>query len=130
MRGLRITLTVIGVFQVLLGALFLAAPGFAAGLFGLTPPAPAWATWLFAMMAARFLGYGYGMFVAARDPRRHVAWIDTMIVIQAIDWIATIAWLATGELTFRQVSTASFAPILFIAGMLWWHPRRLAPAVA
>jgi hypothetical protein len=121
---MRVTLYVIGVFQFVLGILFLAVPGTAADLFGLQPPAPPWATWLFAMMAARFLGYGYGMFVAARDPRTHVAWIDTMIVIQAIDWIATIGRLVHGDLSFRQVSTASFMPVLFIAGMLWFHPRR------
>jgi hypothetical protein len=126
---LRLTLIVIGIVQLVLGVLFLAVPGTAAELFGLHPPAPVWATWLFAMMAARFLGYAYGMFVAARDPRTHVAWIDTMVIIQAIDWIATIAVLATGELTFRQVSTASFLPVLFIAGLLLWHPRRTAPPV-
>ena len=131
MRGLRYTLVIVGVFQLVLGAVFLVAPGFAAGLFGLRPAAPPWAAWLFAMMAARFLGYAYGMFLAARDPARHVAWINTMIVIQAVDWIATLAWLAAGELTLRQVSTASFMPILFIAAMLWWHPRRVgAPAAA
>jgi hypothetical protein len=127
---MRFTLRVIGIFQLVLGALFLVVPGPAADLFGLTPPAPTWATWLFAMMGARFLGYGYGMFVAARDPARHVAWIDTMIVIQAIDWVATVGWLAAGELSLRQVSTASFMPLLFIAGLLWWHPRRRASVAA
>ncbi len=127
MRPLRVTLLVIAGFQLVLGALFLVAPGATADLFGLAPDAPPWARWLFAMMAARFLGYAYGMVVAARDPLRHVSWIDSMIAVQAIDWIATLAVLAAGDLTLQQVSTAAFMPVLFISALLWWHPRRWAP---
>ncbi|MDJ0344903.1 hypothetical protein QMK19_30370 [Streptomyces sp. H10-C2] len=125
MRALRVTLVTVGVFQLALGALFLVAPGASAEVLGLRPAAPAWANWLFAMMAARFLGYAYGMFAAARAPRERVGWIDTMIVVQAIDWTATLAYLAASELTLRQVSTAAFAPVLFIGALLWFHPRRL-----
>ena len=125
MRPLRLTLIVIGVFQLVLGILFLAAPGPTAELFGLTPDAPAWVHWLFAMMAARFLGYAYGMFVAARDPLRNTSWITSMVAVQAIDWIATVSFLARGDLTLHQVTTAAFMPVLFIGALLVWHPRRL-----
>lgn len=125
MRVLRITLIVIGFFQLALGALFLVAPGPAASLLDLSPAAPPWVNWLFAMMAARFLGYAYGMFIAARSPRDHVGWINTMIVIQAVDWVATVAYLLKGDLSLRQVTTAVFVPVLFIGALLWFHPRRL-----
>ncbi len=126
MRPLRLTLVVIAVFQLVLGALFLVVPGGAADLFGLTPAAPPWVQWLFAMMAARFLGYAYGMVVAARDPLRNASWITSMIGIQAIDWTATLLVLSRGVLTLGQVTTAAFVPALFIAALLWWHPRRLS----
>ena len=124
MRALRVTLIVVGAFQLVLGALFLAAPTAAAAVFGLHPAAPPWANWLLAMMAARFLGYAYGMFAAARAPRVQTGWIDTMIVIQAVDWIATLGYLAAGDLSLRQVSAAAFAPGLFIGALLRFHPRR------
>jgi hypothetical protein len=123
-RALRITLIIIGLFQLFFGVVFLAAPRGTAGLLGLTPAAPAWANWLFATMAARYLGYAYGMFVAARDPARHSAWIDTMIVVQAIDWVATLGYLAAGDLSLRQVSTAAFMPALFIVALVLFRPRR------
>ncbi|MEN1891209.1 hypothetical protein ACWDBO_44875 [Streptomyces mirabilis] len=126
MRALRATLVTVGIFQLALGVLFLLAPVAGAQALGLRPAAPAWANWLFAMMAGRFLGYAYGMFSAARAPRQRVGWIDTMIVIQAIDWTATLAYLATGDLSLSQVSTAAFAPALFIGALLWFHPRRLS----
>src|SRR5438270_2724342 len=128
MRNLRIALIVIGVFQLFFGVVFLVAPGVAAGVLRLSPAAPPWVTWLFAMMAARFLAFGYGMFLAARDPDRHVAWIDAMVAIQAIDWIATLAVLATGTLSLTQVTTAAVAPPLFIVALLALHPRRRGPA--
>lgn len=124
MQPLRITLIVIGVFQLVLGLLFTFAPFAAADVFGLDPAAPTWAEWLFVMMGARFLAFAYGMALAARDPDRHRGWIDAMIVVQAIDWIATLVFLANGDVTLAQVSTAAVMPPLFVTALLWWHPRR------
>jgi len=126
MRPLRITLAVIGVFQLVLGALFLFTPSGSAHVMGLGQAAPPWANWLLGMMAGRFLGYAYGMFAASRAPRIHVHWINAMIGIQVVDWIVTLRVLLDGGLTLQQVSTASFAPVIFIAALLWFHPRRLA----
>jgi hypothetical protein len=124
MRPLKLTLYVIGSFQLILGLAFLAAPEPVARQLGFEPAAPAWANWLLAMMAARFLGYAYGLFWSARHPDGAGPWIDTMIAIQAIDWIATLTYLYRGEVTLRQVSTASFMPVVFIAALTWFHPRR------
>ena len=123
MRGLRITLITIGIVQLFFGVVFLLAPSATASLLGLRPAAPAWANWLFAMMAGRFLGYAFAMFAAARKPEASRAWIGTMIVIQAIDWLATIGYLATGHLALQKVPTAAVLPVLFIAGLLWFRPR-------
>jgi len=124
MRHLRTTLIVVGIFQFFFGALFLVAPAASASVLGLEPAAPAWANWLFAMMGARFLGYGVGMFSAARDPLGRVAWIDTMIAIQVVDWLATLGYLVAGTLTLAQVTTAAVAPPVFILALLAFHPRR------
>ncbi len=124
MTTLRITLWVIGGFQLVLGAAFLLSPSGTAELLGLQPPAPASASWLIAMMAARFLGYGVGMIVAARNPAAHRLWIDTMIGIQTIDWTATMIYLLRGDLTLSQVSTAAVMPIVFVAVLVW---GRLVP---
>jgi len=126
MRNLRTTLTVIGVFQLFFGVVFLVAPAAAAQALRLGPAAPPWATWLLAMMAARFLGFGYGMFAAARDPRGRVAWIDAMIAVQAVDWIATLAYLGAGTLSLAQVTTAAVAPPL--SSPAWSRSTRAAGA--
>jgi hypothetical protein len=124
MRPLKITLYIIGFFQLILGIAFLAAPSAVAGQLGFEPAAPPWANWLLAMMAARFLGYAYGMVWAARHPEGARPWIETMIVIQTIDWLATLAYLHSGDVTLRQVTTASFVPVLFVTALIWFRPRR------
>lgn len=127
MFGLRLMLRFVGVVQFFFGILFTVAPASAGGLLGLEPSAtPGWVAWLFVMMGARFLGYGVGMFVAARDPWAHQSWINTMIGIQVIDWVATVGFLLAGELPIINVASALILPVAFVAGLLWWHPRRVA----
>ena len=121
-RLLAFTLRTIAVVQAMLGLAFLAAPETTSRLFGL-PAAPGWTNWLFGMMAARFLGYAYGMWLAAKDPVAARPWITSMIAIQAIDWLVTVKYLAVGAVTLAQVSTASFLPVLFVVALVIGLPR-------
>lgn len=126
MRRLSFVLRFVGLVQAGFGVLFVVAPSAVAPALALEPSSPRWVDWLFVMAGARFLGYAVGMFLASGDPARHVAWIDTMIVVQALDWLSTLAFLATGDASLRNVSTAAFLPPLFIVALLRWHPRRVA----
>ncbi len=121
-RLFRAVVYLIAGFQFVLGVGFLVAPGGMARLLGLAA-APGWTGWLFAMMAARFLGYGVGMLCAARDPQRHRLWLDSMVVVQALDWVATVGYLVHGDVTLSQVTTAAFLPVLFVVGLLVLRPR-------
>lgn len=120
---LRYTLGFIGVVQVILGLVFIFLPSQFATMLGLaeTPP---WALWMFSMFGARALGFAYGMFLAMRDPAQHSGWIRAMIVVQAIDWLATAYFLLNGSVTLMQVSTAAFLPIIFIVVLVRWYPNR------
>lgn len=112
MRFLRPTVIAIGMLQIILGAVFLIPNAFA-HLMGL-PVAPAWAAWMLTMLSARAFGFGYGMLLASRDPAGHRSWLVAMIGVQAVDWTATAAYLATGSLTLSTVTTAAFLPLFFI----------------
>lgn len=124
MSRLRIALRATGVVQLFFGILFVVAPSTTSDVLQTRPSEPGWVDWLFVMMGARFIGYGVGMFVAARDPRRHLAWIDTMVVVQALDWASTVGFLLAGEVALRNVTSAAVLPPLIMAALLWWHPRR------
>jgi hypothetical protein len=49
-----------------------------------------------------------------------------MIVIQVIDWVGTVGYLLAGDLPITRVASALVLPVVFVSGLLWWHPRRLA----
>lgn len=124
-RLLSPTLWFIAIVQYLLGVAFLVAPGQTSQLLGLSA-APGWTHWLFGMMAARFLGFGYGMAHAARNPLENLLWIKAMIAIQAIDWIVTLYYLTAGAVTLAQVTTASFLPAIFVILLLISYPKPTA----
>jgi hypothetical protein len=126
MSPLAAVLRVIGVVQLFFGALFVLAPERAGEVLGLGGPPPGWVAWLLVMLGARFLGFALGMFLAARDPEGHVGWIDAMVLVQVLDWIGTVVFLARGDIPLPNVASAVLLPVLFVAALLWWHPRRAA----
>jgi hypothetical protein len=113
----KIVVGVIAAIQVVLGVLMIFAPAQFADFSGLSE-APEWTAWLFAMFGARCLGYAVGLVAALRDPVANRLWLQTMIGIQAVDWIATLGYLAAGTVTIGQVKTAAIAPLFFIAVLL------------
>lgn len=121
-RLLRATLIFIALVQFALGAAFLLFPHAAVHAFGLSTT-PEWTNWLFGMMGARFIGFGVGMLVAARNFAQAAPWIRTMIFVQAADWIVTLKYLIAGSVSLPQVSTAPYFPVLFIVLLLISMPR-------
>lgn len=115
-RIYRPTLLTIAIVQTVLGIVFLIPGGFASAMS--LPDAPDWTDWIFVMFAARSLGFGFGMFVAWRNPANNRSWVAAMIGVQGIDWIGTTAYLTLGTVTLATVTTAAFLPILFIAVLL------------
>lgn len=120
---LQFTLIFIGIVQLILGIVFAFVPGGFSNMMGLAQ-APAWTHWMFGMFSARAWGFAYGMFLAARNPERNVAWIRAMIGIQLVDWLGTLYFLQTGVVTLAQVSTASFLPLIFIGLLVAFYPRQ------
>lgn len=121
-RVLKGTVLFIAVFQFILGAGYLFAPHAfhaAIGLKGL----PDWAGWPMAMNGARFLLFGFGMLMVFRNPFANRNWIQAMILVQAIDWVATMYYIFKGVVTFSQVTTAAYLPVIFILLLLATFPR-------
>ena len=133
MRVMRAALITIGIIQILFGATLLVRPATLQTSLHLQPAAPAWVNYILAMSAARIIGYGIGMFVAARAPWRHRVWINTMIAIQAVDFIATAAYLANGVLPLGHVAAGLVLPWLWIAVLgraCWWGTHRTPADIA
>ena len=114
---LKILLRIIGVVQLLLGLLplrFLAMMGLS------TPQADI--AYPLGMLAARFLGYGLGMLFIAREPEKHLFWINNMILIQALDLAVGVFYTATGIVTIGHSAFPMFNASLFIILLTLWRP--------
>ncbi|MWC29168.1 hypothetical protein [Paenibacillus sp. MMS18-CY102] len=121
-NALKGTALFIGIVQIVLGMGYLFAPQAFHASVGLEN-LPDWAGWPMAMSGARFLLFGFGMILVFRNPLGNRSWVQAMIGVQLIDWIATIYYVATGVVTLSQVTTAAYLPILFIVMLLATHPR-------
>ena len=130
MKKLQSLLILIGIVQLVLGALFLLAPQAIMGMMGLTVP-PADSGYMLGMLAARFIAFGLGMFWCARAPEENIFWINNMILIQIIDLAAGIFYTATGVVAISSSAFPMFNATLFIILLTMWRPKTettLAPA--
>lgn len=110
-------LRLVATLQVLLGVLYLVAPHWLLARMGHSPAAPDLAYPL-AMLAARFLAYGLGLWCAARDPWRQASWIRLMALIQLIDLGAGLFYTATGVVPLA-LSAVPMANAIWIAAVCW-----------
>lgn len=110
-------LQLIGALQMLLGVLYLVAPHWLLQRMG-HQPIPADLAYPLAMLAARFLAYGLGLWWAARDPMRHAGWIRLMTLIQLIDLGAGVFYTATGVVS-PALSALPMFNAVWIAVVCW-----------
>ncbi len=118
MTKLKVFCVIVGVAQIVLGLLYLFAPSFFLNWQGLSPPAEN-IHYPLAMLAARFLVYGFGMFIIARNPAENKFWIDGMIAIQAIDLGAGAYYTAMNSVGIQVSGFPMFNAALIIAAFLW-----------
>ena len=123
---LKIMLMFVGVVQIILGVLYLVAPQLLLQWMGHSHPA-ADIQYPLGMLAARFLAYGVGMFVIARQPLQHKFWILNMIVIQLIDLAVGVIYTMNGSISLSLSGFPMFNASL-IALLLWWWRPRINPA--
>lgn len=120
--GLPILLHLVGGIQIVLGLFYLFAPDFFLQQMGHSAVARD-LHYPLAMLAARFIVYGFGFIFAARAPERHRLWLMNMVFIQLIDLAAGLFYTANGTVSLTLSGFPMFNA-LWIAGLLWlWHPR-------
>ncbi len=117
MKILKFAPYLIGVSQLILGALYLFMPlGFLA-MQGHSPVEPD-IGYPLSMLAARFLVYGVGMFYIARAPLQNMFWLYGMVAIQAIDLAGGLYYTSTGIVALADAGVAMFNATFFIVIML------------
>jgi len=107
MNKLTILLRVVGFIQIVLGVMYLVAPGFILTAMGHTSPEPD-IYYPLGMLASRFIAYGLAFIYISSEPMKHKLWINIMILIQAIDLAAGVFYTATGAVTLELSGFAMF----------------------
>jgi len=123
MKKLTGLLIAVGILQIVLGILYLFSPGFLLQAMGHSLPNDD-IFYPLAMLAARFIAYGFALLYISKDPIKYKSWIYFMILIQAIDLAAGIFYTFTGVVSLELSGFAMFNAALIIALMLAWTPRR------
>lgn len=118
-------LRAVGTIQIVLGILYLFAPGFLLASMGHSIPQPD-IYYPLAMLAARFIAYGAALFVIAKIPAAHTLWINIMILIQIIDLSAGLFYTATGVVNLSLSGFPMFNASWIIILLVLWHPKRIA----
>jgi len=125
MKKLTWLLRLIGLIQIVLGGFFLFAPSFFLAATGHTIPEPD-IFYTLAMLAARFIAYGFALIYISTEPVQHKLWIYFMVLIQAIDLGAGIFYTATGIVTLETSAFPMFNAAWIIILLLLWMPKQKA----
>lgn len=121
MRKLKYLMLIVGGIQLCLGALYLLVPRQMLAWMGHSAVGDDIAYPL-GMLAARFLGYGALLLLAAREPERHRSLILGMVAIQLIDLSVGGYYTLTGTVRL-SLSAFPMFNALWIALLLWrWRP--------
>lgn len=107
----------IGAAQLILGAIYLFIPQQFIAWQGLSEIGSD-INYPLAMLAARFVVYGIGMFVIAADPVKNRFWLFGMIAIQAIDLIAGIYYTMNGVVAFKDSAIPMINAAIFMVGLI------------
>ena len=119
---LKVLLVIVGLVQIILGLAYLFFPHALLHWMGHSVT-PMDINYPLGMLGARFLAYGVGMFVIARDPERHAFWILNMVLIQLLDLSVGLVYTLTGVVPLSLSGFPMFNALV-IASLLWlWRPR-------
>ena len=119
------TLRLIAVIQCTLGIGYLLFPSAMLAAMDQSPAA-ADLHWPLGMLAARFIGYGAGLWLISRDPLPHLLWIRLMGGIQLLDLLVEVNLVMAGSLTLGQVGIAMFNAVWIGLFCLLASPRTTA----
>lgn len=109
-------LWIIAASQLVLGALTLFLPLSFFGWIGLTVP-PADTGYMIGLLGARFVAYGIGMAMLARQAEPSRFWMGNMLLIQVIDFAVGAAYLSRGIVDLSVLAFPMTNAALFSVGL-------------
>ena len=132
LTALRYLLMVDGVLLFLLGAALIFVPGRMEQAFGFKD-LPEGVRYILGLWGCVFASLAIGYVNAARNPRRHVIWVQVGIARGALEIVLGLIYLQRGVVTWQQASFGVVAAAIITLAYIVLYPRvhvvpRNAPA--
>jgi hypothetical protein len=126
-KGLKIAMIVWAVIGILYSLMFLFIPETLYPRLGLEN-APASVPFFLAMLGNAYLVPSVFVILAARDPLKHILWVQLAIAWSILDLVAQLFYLIRGNINFGQAGPGMILDIVFVVAFLVLYPWRKASA--
>jgi hypothetical protein len=123
MKGLKIAMIAWAVIGILFGLAFLFAPNQMGEGFGLSQ-VPTYVQYFLALLGNMYIVTSICVILAARDPLKHILWVQFAITGSLMDMIASLVFIIRGSLTFSQGGDNLIINIILVPALLIFYPWR------
>jgi energy-converting hydrogenase Eha subunit C len=114
------------VVGILFGLGFILAPEKLCSGFGFEK-APAYVPYFLAFIGIAYIVSGFFVIIAARDPLKHIMWVQLAIAWSLLDAIAALYFITRGNVNFSQAGMVPIIDIIFVVAFLILYPWRKTP---
>ncbi len=124
-KGLKISMIAWAVIGFIYALGFILFPNQLLGLFGVSL-VPSYVQFFMVLLGNAYILSGIFVILAARDPLKHILWVQLALAWAFLDLIASLVFIIRGSLTFIQVGNAVIVDIIMLAALLIFYPWRKA----
>jgi hypothetical protein len=124
-KGLTVVMIVWAVVGILFGLGFVFAPTQICSMIGFEK-GPAYMPYFLAFVGISWMLAGVFVIIAARDPLKHIMWVQLAIVWSLLDALAALYFIIRGNVNFSQAGMGLILDIVFVVAFLVFYPWRKA----
>lgn len=127
-KGLKVAMIIWAAIAILVGLAYIFLPNQLSEMGGFEK-GPAWVAYVLALLGVCFVATGAFVIVAAaRDPLKHIMWVQFSIVVTILIAVVAATAIAQGLVTFSQEGPLLIVNAIFAVVFLALYPWRAKPA--
>jgi hypothetical protein len=124
-KGLKVAMIIWAVIAILVGLAYILLPH-QLGEMGGFEKAPEWVLYILALLGVCYIATGAFVIRAARDPIKHIMWVQFAIAVALLIAVVAVYSIARGLVTFSQEGGPLLINAIFAVAFLVLYPWRAA----
>jgi hypothetical protein len=124
-KGLKVAMIVWAVVGILVGLGLVFAPEQLRSMFGFEK-APVYVPYFLAFIGIPYIVAGVFVIIAARDPLKHIMWVQLAIAWSLLEVLTTLYFIIRGNVNFNQAGMVLIIDAIFVVAFLALYPWREA----